>query len=50
MGSFKGRTAPSCLLVKELEKAELEIIKFSQRKMFPEELSTLQKGKALYRA
>lgn len=47
MGTVKGRTASSCLLVKELDKAELEIIKFSQRKMFPEELSRLQKGKGV---
>uniref|UniRef100_UPI0037E9951F complement C1q-like protein 2 n=1 Tax=Semicossyphus pulcher TaxID=241346 RepID=UPI0037E9951F len=45
MDAFKKETVPSCLSVKEMEKAELEIIKFCKRKQFPEELSRLQKGK-----
>ena len=47
METFKRETVSSCLSVGELEKAELEIIKFSQRKRFPEEFSRLQKGKSV---
>ncbi len=38
MDTFKKETVPSCQSVEELEKAELEIIRFCQRKGFPEEL------------
>lgn len=45
IGEGHGHKTPSRLSVEELEKAELEIIKFSQRRKFAEELSSLEKGK-----
>ncbi|KAI3358936.1 hypothetical protein L3Q82_015320, partial [Scortum barcoo] len=47
METFKKETALNCLSVEELEKAELEIIKFCQKMRFPEEFSRLQKGKGV---
>ncbi len=47
METFKRRMAPCCLSAEELDKAELEIIRFSQKKKFPEEFSGLQKGKSV---
>lgn len=47
METFKKETVFSCLSVEELEKAELEIIKFCQKKRFPEEFSRLEKGKSV---
>lgn len=47
MDTFKRETVLSCLSVEELEKAELEIIRFCQRKRFPEELSKLQNSKSV---
>ncbi|KAK0138081.1 hypothetical protein N1851_025745 [Merluccius polli] len=47
METFKRKMASSCPSVEELEKSELEIIKFSQRKRFPEEFSMLEKGKSV---
>lgn len=45
--TYKGKKVPSCLSVEELEEAELEIVKFCQRRRVPEELSRLQYGKGL---
>lgn len=47
METFKRKTPSSCLSVEELEKSELEIIRYSQRKRFPEEFSMLGKGKSV---
>ena len=47
METFKRKMLSSCLSVEELEKSELEIIKFSQRRRFPEEFSMLEKGKSV---
>lgn len=47
MDAFKRGTVPSWLSVEELEKAELEIIRFCQQKKFPEEFSRLQNGKSV---
>lgn len=47
MDAFKSKTVPSCLSVEELEKAELEIIRFCQWRRFTEELSRLQNGKGV---
>lgn len=45
--AFKENTVSKCLSVEELEEAELEIIKFSQKQMFPEEIFRLQSGKTV---
>lgn len=45
METFKSKTLSSCLSVEE--KWEREIIKYSQRKRFPEEFSILEKGKSV---
>ena len=47
MDTFKGEAVSSCLSLEELEKAELEITIFCQRKRFPEELSRLQSPKTV---
>lgn len=47
MDAYNGEAVSSCLSVEELEKAELEIIIFCQRKRFPEELSRLQSAKTV---
>lgn len=44
---FKRRMASTQLTVDELEKAELEILKFCQRRRFPEEFSRLQNGQGV---
>lgn len=47
MEAFKRENGSSCLSVEELEKAELGIIRFCQRKKFPEEFSRQQQGKSV---
>lgn len=47
MKTFEKETALSCSSAEELEKEELEVIKFCQRRSFPEEFSRLQKGKGV---
>ncbi|GAA6087286.1 uncharacterized protein LOC121895540 [Tachysurus ichikawai] len=45
MEIFKGQLEKSHLLPEELETEELEIIRLSQEKMFPDELACLKEGK-----
>ncbi|MGH0117086.1 UNVERIFIED_CONTAM: hypothetical protein FKN15_030931 [Acipenser sinensis] len=47
MQSFKASLDKRNVTVKDLKDAELEIIRYSQRKKFPEEISTLQKGESV---
>lgn len=47
MEIFKGQLEKSHLSPEELEIAELEILRFSQEKMFPEELACLKRGESV---
>ena len=47
METSKRKTVSNCLPVEELEKANLEIMKFSQPKRIPEDFLRLHKGKSV---
>lgn len=47
---FQGSTVNKYLSVNDMSQAELEIIKFCQRKRFPEELSSLARGQPVKRS
>ncbi|KAG1936405.1 hypothetical protein F2P79_018737 [Pimephales promelas] len=49
MQSIKAKTASGLLSIEELRKAEMEIIKFCQRRRFPGEFNSLRKGESVKR-
>lgn len=50
MQSIKAQTSSGSLSVEELSKAEIEIIRFCQRKMFPDGFNSLEKGESVKRS